>query len=297
MLFGTFVRAKLRKKHIWERILRERLAEPLHMNFLSLFVALFGSFRSKVYFDLVVRPQHAYALLKAADTAKDLGIGRFTAIEFGVASGAGLLNMIEIGRSVTRATGVEIDFVGFDNASGMPEPVDYRDHPEYYQPGDFRMESRDALEAALPANARLIIGDIKQTVPEFVASLSEDSPVGFVSIDVDYYSSTVDCLPILRGEPEHYLPWVPIYLDDVQFEGHCRWAGEMLAVEEFNEAGEMRKIGKANFLHEWRLFKRAAWISQIYTLHVFDHPKRFTRLKGAKKVILDNPLLKISQPS
>jgi hypothetical protein len=261
------------------------------MNIISLFVLLFGSFRTKVYFDLVVRPQHAFTLLKAADAAKALGLKRFTAVEFGVANGAGLLNMCRIGERVRKATGVEIDFVGFDNATGMPNPIDYRDHPEFYKPGDFPMQSPDALKAALPANARLIIGDVKDTVPKFLSELSPESPLGFVSIDVDYYSSTVDCMPIFKAEAEKYLIVPLIYLDDVQFLGHSRWAGEMLAVEEFNEASQLRKIEKANFIREWRLFKKPNWISQIYALQVFDHPGRNTIIKNDKTVILSNPYL------
>lgn len=290
MSLAAFVLAKWRKKYIWERIFRERLAEPLHLNSIAAFVALFGSFRAKVYFDLVLRQHNAYALLAAADAAKDLGIGRFTAIEFGVASGAGLLNMIEIGTRVTRATGVEIDLVGFDNGSGMPEPTGYRDHPEYYRQGDFQMESREALERALPPNARLIIGDIGSTLPAFMESQSANSPIGFVSIDVDFYSSTIDCLPAFRGEATNYLPLVSVYLDDVMFAGHCRWAGELLAVEEFSRQEPLRRIGPSNFLREWRLFKRPAWISHMYTLHVFDHPARSTR-EGTGNAVLINPML------
>jgi len=50
-----FVGQKLRERHIWERIARERLAEPLHLNIASLFVAMFGSLRSKIYFDRLPR--------------------------------------------------------------------------------------------------------------------------------------------------------------------------------------------------------------------------------------------------
>ena len=49
------------------RILRERLTEPLHLNVASLFVAAFGSVRSKIAFDLIQRPHYAYGLLEAAD--------------------------------------------------------------------------------------------------------------------------------------------------------------------------------------------------------------------------------------
>ena len=145
---GKFILPKLGQKRAWERIFRERLSEPLHLNLIALFIAAFGSFRHKVYFDLVVRLPYAYGLLEAADAAASMGLKRFTAVEFGVASGAGLMNMCKIAERVTKTTGIEVDIVGFDNATGMPEPVDYRDHPEYYSPGDYPMESPGKLVAA-----------------------------------------------------------------------------------------------------------------------------------------------------
>lgn len=249
---------------------------------------MFGSTRSKVYFDLLVRQHHAYSLLAAADQAKSLGLSKITVIEFGVANGAGLLNICELARRITTATGVAFDIVGFDSGTGMPPPTDYRDHPEFYQAGWFPMECPDRLRASLPSNASLILGDITATVDEFLANHSPDAPIGFVSIDVDYYSSSVACLKVFGSEPSHYLPSTLLYLDDVHYAGHSEWAGELLAVQEFSERVEMRKIGKANFLRESRLFKRASWISHMHMLHVFDHPARETWLKGAPRVVLGN---------
>ena len=50
-----FLLSKLKDVDFWERHLRDRLAEPLHLNLISLFVQAFGSFRAKVAFDLVER--------------------------------------------------------------------------------------------------------------------------------------------------------------------------------------------------------------------------------------------------
>ena len=64
----------------------ERLTEPIHLNLLSLFVALFGSHRAKVDFDLIVRQQYAFPILFAADSARKHGLGAVTIIELGVGS-------------------------------------------------------------------------------------------------------------------------------------------------------------------------------------------------------------------
>lgn len=82
---------KLRNKQIWKRIFIERLTEPIHLNLLSLFVNIFGSLKSKINFDLVVRQQHAYGLLFACEEAARRKLQSFTAIEFGVASGGGAI--------------------------------------------------------------------------------------------------------------------------------------------------------------------------------------------------------------
>lgn len=79
----------------YKKIFVERLTEPLHLNLISAGVALFGSYRAKVAFDLMVRQQYAFPVLFAADEAKKLGLKRIQVLEFGVATGAGLLNLCD----------------------------------------------------------------------------------------------------------------------------------------------------------------------------------------------------------
>ena len=268
----------------------ERLAEPIHLNVISIFVAVFGTYRAKIAFDLILRQQHAFALLKAADYAKVNGIARIAVIEFGVANGAGLINICKICERLTKITGIEFSIVGFDTGKGMPTPRDFRDHPEYYSRCDFPMQNQDALRELLPKNAKLLIGDVSATVPEFLRTL--DSPIGFVSIDVDYYWSTVEALRVMDGPPENYLPLVPMYIDDVEFDGHSIYAGELLALEEFNQQHSSRKITKFSFLRQKRIFQRPNWIDHTYTLHVFDHPSRNAALSKTGQVVLTNPYLK-----
>jgi len=289
-MLNSFVFKKLRHGYIWRRIFLERLTEPLHLNFISLFISLFGSFRAKVAFDLVVRAPYAFAILKCADEARLLGLKKVTLLEFGVATGAGLLNICKIAEKVTRRTGVEFDVLGFDTGTGMPPPQSYRDHPDLYQAGDFPM-NHAALSHLLPANARLIIGEIAQTVPDFLEQVSAEAPIGFISIDVDYYTSTKDTLGVLEGTPVQYLPKTVIYLDDVELESHNSWCGELLAVNEFNDEHELRKIERHAFLRSRRIFRNAPWIDHIFTLHILDHPTRSTLIGGRPKAVITNPYL------
>jgi hypothetical protein len=284
---NSFLLKKLTQQRIWKKILFERLSEPVHLNLVASAVALLGSFRAKVDFDLVARPEHAFGLLRSADWAKEHGIPRLTAIEFGVANGQGLMNICDIARKVTAETGVQFDIVGFDGAAGMPPPRDYRDHPEYYKRGDYPMQNPAALRSALPKNARLILGDISDTVRTFQPS----APIGFVSIDVDYYFSTVEALEILCGPPETYLPWVIVYFDDLEFDGHNEYCGELLAAREFTATHPFRPITRYNLLRQRRIFRRAFWIDHIFMSHVLDHPIRSRAMAKDGGIVLENPYL------
>jgi hypothetical protein len=267
------------------------MVEPLHLNLLSVFALAFGSLRTKIAFDLVPRPQYAFGLLKAADLAAAAGISSFTALEFGVASGSGLLNMAEIAMRVTAATGVGIHVVGFDSGAGMPPPEDYRDHPDLYQEGDFQMNF-EALQPALPGNASLIIGNVAETVTTFLADLPADSPIGFASVDVDYYSSTVAALGMFSDpEPKKYLPLTVLYFDDIDLDPHNSFCGEQLAISEFNRAQPRRRIESNRFLDCQRVFRRARWIRKMHYLHVTDHPARARAAATGAKRFIANPYL------
>jgi len=288
---NKLVLKRIFKKDILHRIFLERLSEPLHLNVIAAFVAIFGSTRSKIAFDLIVRQQHAFCLLNAADRALLEGSRRVTVIEFGVANGAGLLDICRIAKMVTRATGIEFDIYGFDSGQGMPPPKDFRDHPEHYFVGDFPMNDTEGLRRRLPPNARLILGPVEQTVPQFVGTVTPESPIGFVSVDVDYYHSTVECLKVFDIAPDRLQSCVSIYLDDISFESHNSWSGELGAVREFNEAHQLRKIEPYNFLRTKRIFKNPKWLDHIFTLHTLDHPFRQPENKAPTKRVLDNPYL------
>lgn len=197
---------KLYKPYILRRIYIERLGEPFIYNFISIFVFFFGDLRAKIKYDLIPRESYAYGILAAADLAKSNNINKISIIEFGVASGKGLLNMCYISKEVTKLTGVEFEIFGFDTGKGMPIPKDYRDHPEKYFTGDYPLINQEKLINSLPKNAKLILGDIKKSLFEIEKQIT--SPNGFVSVDVDYYSSTLDCLNIFQNDTTLYLPYV-----------------------------------------------------------------------------------------
>jgi hypothetical protein len=97
-----------------------------------------------------------------------------------------------------------------------------------------------------------------------------------MSIDVDYYSSTIAVLNNLKNiKSDLLLPNTLIYFDDIQLPNHNPYQGELLAIEEFNSNNHFRKI--VNFsqvLRTTRRLKNALWINHMFQLHVLDHKVR-----------------------
>jgi hypothetical protein len=196
-----------------------------------------------------------------------------------------------VAKKVTKATGVDFKIYGFDSGEGMPPALDYRDHPDMYQQGDYVM-NKEALEAVLPSNVKLIIGDVTQTARDFAETLPVTEPIGYVVLDVDYYHSSVSALNALKGSnPEAYLPITRVYMDDIFSEEHNPWCGELAAVEDFNKEQPMRKICFNPFIDTDRLFKRASWLKHVWCLHTLDHPHRSEIRVSAEKRKLFNPYL------
>lgn len=270
---GPLVRSLLPKRDMWRRVIFERLTEPLHLNFLSLFVAAFGTYRAKIAFDLILRQEYAYGMQQAAALAKARGLSRVTIVELGVGAGTGLLNLCAIAKSLSPAAGVRFEIFGFDSGRGLPAPADYRDHPEAYGRGWYPMQA-DKLAGALAGAATLVLGDLEDTVIPFVKRLDPSAPVGFAAVDVDYYSSAKKALEFFAGPPSAYLPYFPVYVDDIKLPSHNSRAGEALAIEEFNREQPLRVLEFDRFLVHSRIFKHARWLSQMYKLHVLDHPER-----------------------
>lgn len=233
-----------------------------------------SDFRERELWGVVDRPYYAYGMLRAADLARYFGKNKVTVCEFGVAQGAGLLNMIELGEQITRETGVEYRIVGFDTGEGLPTVDGHKDHPEMWSVGDFPMVDRDALLSRLGGRAEMIFGDLKDTADGFRETIDPEAPIGFVSIDVDIYTGTVSAFRSLTGRPEQYLPVVSMYFDDVDSIFANEWCGGLAAINEFNEAHELRKIGRDRSIPGLRPAKAADWYQRMYTYHVLDHEDR-----------------------
>jgi hypothetical protein len=219
------------------------------------------------------RSHYAYCMVLAAETALRMSLSRVTAIEFGVWYGAGLKNLCEIADFLHQTLGVEFRVWGFDTGAGLPEATDWRDHPELWAGGTLAMPDFAALASELPPNCRLVIGDCRDTLgPLLREHGSAEAPIGFVSLDVDQYRSSVSALKVFEAEAAHLAPVVPVWVDDAYLSVlQTTFAGEGLAIREFNEAHALRKIEQKVVRTDDhpRLWHHCIWFA-----HVFDHPVR-----------------------
>jgi hypothetical protein len=246
----------------------ERLAEepPFRLVTRAIIKRTPTNIRTKARWDAVARPHYLAGVLAGADQAKREGASEISVMEFGVAGGNGLVVLQEYAAAVERETGVRIAVYGFDAGGGLPALCgDYRDHPDQWRPSDYRMDEH-ALRQRLSDRTTLIIGDIKATLPDFVAQ-RKAPPVGFVSVDVDLYSSTVDTLKLFTLPGKRMLRRVPMYFDDTDFVFNHRFAGEFLAIEEFNRAQDRVKIDIWRGIWKNRPFSESPWLRNMYMAH------------------------------
>jgi hypothetical protein len=182
----------------WRRLKKLAMEPPFRLFAQYLLKRLPVSVPTRALWDISDRPAYLLGLIFAASQAQQEGLRAFSAIEFGVASGSGLLALQREAEAVEAHTGISIQVYGFDKgAGGLPELIgDYRDYRDMWRPGDFPMDEA-LLEPLLSPRTRLILGDVRDTVPTFFDD-PQVPPVGFVSIDLDLYSSTTHALRVLR---------------------------------------------------------------------------------------------------
>jgi hypothetical protein len=81
------------------------------------------------------------------------------------------------------------------------------------------------------------------------------------------YSSTRAALQILTIPGKQMLLRVPIYFDDVAELHSHRFAGELLAIAEFNAVNDTVKIDQWRGITEGRAFPENGWLKRMYLAH------------------------------
>jgi hypothetical protein len=221
-----------------------------------------------------IRPQYSWGVVLACAQARALGFREVAVIEFGVAGGRGLLALQDIGRAVSAITGIGVRTFGFDLGTGLPPVTDPRDLPQLYRRGDYRMDF-DVLRKQLNPETQLLIGDVKQSIDTFLSS--PHAPVGFISFDMDLYTSTRDSLKLFRGDTplSQCLPRVVCYFDDIMGTTFGDLNGERLAMHEYNQEHRPNRGISPVYGLRYHLgwpHSRAQWPDMMFWAHFLDHP-------------------------
>ena len=232
-----------------------------------------GSLDFRLALGALDRPQYAYGVKQAIYLASKLKLPAVSVVEFGVAEGDGLRVLESYAAEFGRQAGIKVEVYGFDTGSGLPEALsDYRDLRYIWRRGAYQMDV-PALKSKLKT-AKLVLGNVTETMPSFLGS--GHAPIGFISFDLDYYSSTVAAFQIFSASDEGVLPRVFCYFDDVVSDGHqlhCEYTGELLAIREFNESqAEMpfhtlAPLGRQNI----HVVFPGVWTEQLWVYHRFQH--------------------------
>ena len=135
------------------------------------------------------------------------------------------------------------------------------------------MQDMSKLKTKLK-NAKLVMGPIEETVQRFFEEYNP-SPIGAVFNDLDYYSSTTAALTMFDAPEKYFLPRVYCYFDDIVGGGGYKlsneFMGERLAINEFNQSHENKKIAFNYNLLAQRIVE--PWHHKIFIYHDFQHSK------------------------
>lgn len=238
-----------------------------------------GSLEFRLAMQALEKGEYAFGIKQAVYLASRLEHSRISVLEFGVGTGNGLKTMERYAAELGGKYGVEVDVYGFDLGSGLPAPSDYRDLPYIWKAGDYQMDAR-ILQTQLKG-AKLLLGDVRETIPRFMHT--KPAPIGFISFDLDYYSSTSAAFRLFDGADDQFLPRVICYFDDLSSDGralHSEYVGELLAIRKFNESsGERHKL--CPFPIQEHLVKYpAAWHQMMWVYHRFFHPEYNTYVRA-----------------
>ena len=244
-----------------------------------------GSYEARLRASAVERPYYGWCAYFAAQVAKALGHKAITVAEFGVAGGNGLLCLCEHKAEIEKALGIEVLVVGFDSGTGLPSTGDHRDLLYAWPPGSFVMD-HEALEKRMRGRAQLVLGDVSATVGSWQPQ--PHAPLGAVMFDLDYYSSTMNALPILTKD--NVLPRVWCYFDDVcagPEEAMTDRIGEREAISDFNRSPDRQRLNDHLALsYAFKGVMPQPWHQQIYVYHRAGHPSYNTCITADRSQLL-----------
>jgi hypothetical protein len=232
-----------------------------------------------------LRPNYTYSVYHAASLAKRLNHESVSVIEFGVATGRGVLFLENIAERIGKELKINIEIYGFDLGNGLSAPKNFKDLPYWFQAGFYKM-NKNLLKKKLKIT-KLIIGDVKHSVNFFLKNYKH-APIGAIFNDLDYYHSTINSFKIFNSPNlKKYLPRIFLYFDDIvgtELEMYNSFSGELLAIKEFNIKNKNKKITQNQNLIS---SSNEKWRYQIYYFHNFKHHdyNKFIGFKEQNEII------------
>lgn len=161
---------------------------------------------------------------------------RYSMLEFGVAAGSTLQMMLHFRDVWLMRLHLrnQVTVLGFDTFEGLPPPRE-GDEDSTWQVGDYAGQVEAVQEHLVGCGFRdfeLVKGLFAETLKDKVDQLRDAPPV-FVSVDCDYYSSTIDIFDALL--PELAPHGCMFYFDDVATDFYSTKTGELRAIKEVND--------------------------------------------------------------
>jgi len=98
-----------------------------------------GSLEFRLSLDALDRPYYAFGVKQAIYLAARLKHPKVSVIEFGVATGGGLLALEKYAAELGREAGIQVEVYGFDTGEGLPAATsDYRDLAYVWKQGTYK---------------------------------------------------------------------------------------------------------------------------------------------------------------
>ncbi|MDQ6677560.1 MAG: TylF/MycF family methyltransferase [Acidobacteriota bacterium] len=204
----------------------------------------------------------------------------YSMLEFGVANGQSfqtLLHFRDVWLSRMRLKN-KVLALGFDTFEGIPASRE-GDTGLPWREGDFSAVNLQRLQELLARKFRdfqLIQGKFAQTLDQNLTLLRDLPPI-FISIDCDYYSSTMDVFQRLL--PDIALHGSLFYFDDVSINFGAEMTGELKAIREVNAGAFGSHIA---------LVEHPLWIETGEIRH-YKQVYRLFNLKTAEKQAQSRP--------
>jgi len=227
-----------------------------------------------IKYGIIPRPHYALGLVMAAHQAKELGYDKISVIEFGCWECDGLIDLENYIEDIKKFINIDFNVYGFDLGDGHPKNnhEDPRNRSYELSVGDYPFTKKKNLKKL--KYTKLILGDVKDTVPNFLETNNFlSAPLGFIAFDLGYYTSTKNALEVLKNESKYYIPRPILYCDNNYFV--LSNEGDKLAFDEFNNENK-KVISPIGELAEQMSLSWKKWIflgKRMYQLSDLAHEK------------------------